>query len=416
MRKIVFLSGRAMNDALGAAGRAHRKIFEGLGFEFLDINLAVPGAQESLDSALKSQEIEFAYSAAAMGADMQVRMSDGSPRNCWEALGIPFISLKGDSPAYFFARHIMPSPWHACLYYFPDHLAFRKRLPLTRALYGVVPPMPFDLVDKREVDFRAKENGTLLFLKNGNDPEKLVRGWRDALPTATFIILTELAGQLASDLTSEAGYDIDALVTEYLRSKGWDISEFVNLRLLFVAQLDDYLRRIKSSMIADVIADFPVEIRGFNWEHMDFSNRRAKFVPGGDYTESRALILASLGMIDMSPNTQLAPHDRVMRAFGLHTFCLTNEQQFLRENIGHSDAFCYRFDRDDLRERVAGALAHPKRYVELGVAIAAEFQEQRHPDAFGQFMVDTAGHVRLACGSRPAGLQDFFVWPPPPMP
>jgi len=401
-----------MNDALGAAGRAHRVIFENLGYEFLDLNLANSGSQEMLDNALKSGLIEFAYSAAGMGTDMQVRMSDGSPRNCWEALGIPFISLKGDSPAYFFARHVMQSPWHACLYFFPDHLAFRKRLPLTRALYGVVPPMPFDLTDKSKVDFRKKERGTLLFLKNGNDPERLVQIWRETLPTGTFLTLTELAGQLAGDLTSESGFDIDAIVTKHFASKGWDIGEFINLRLLFVAQLDDYLRRIKSELVADVIADFPVEIHGFNWEHMDFTRRRATFVPGGDYTASRQLILDSLGMIDMSPNTQLAPHDRVMRAFGLHTFCLTNEQRFFTDNFKNPETFCYKFDRDELREKVANVLARPKDHVEIGRALAAEFQLHRQPGDFGQFMVDTASHVRLACGRRPEGLQDFFVWPP----
>src|SRR5690606_16485239 len=129
----------------------------------------------------------------------------------------------------------------------------------------------FDLTEKCDIDFRQKESGKLLFLKNGNDPEKLVLMWRDGMPAPTFLALSDLASDLASDLSSERGCDIDATVCAYLRERGWDVEEFTTLRLFFIAQLDDYLRRMKSTLVADVLADYPVEIHGFNWEHMDFS-------------------------------------------------------------------------------------------------------------------------------------------------
>ncbi len=268
------------------------------------------------------------------------------------------------------------------------------------------------MVGKQEIDFRKKEKGKLLFLKNGNDPEKLVQAWRQAMPTATFITLTDLAGELVNGINTEIGYDIDALVTAYFLGKGWDVNEFVNLRLFFVAQLDDYLRRIKSALVADVIADFPVVIRGFNWEHFDFAGRRATFVPGGDYTQSKQQIVESLGMVDMSPNTQRAPHDRAMRAFGLWTLCLTNEQRFFKEQFAKSDSFSYRFEKEHLASKIADVLEHPKQYVDLGVEVAEQFRQNRRPQDFAQFMLDTASHIRLASGPRPGGLQDFFVWPP----
>ena len=263
-------------------------------------------------------------------------------------------------------------------------------------------------IDKKR---RRKADGKLLFLKNGNDPEKLVASWRDAMPAPTFIMLSELAGELFRGVATDAGCDIERLVAASFLDRGWDISEFVNLRLFFVAQLDDYLRRVKSTMVADVIADFPVQIQGFNWEHMDFSGRRATYVKGGDFTQSRQQIIDSLGLIDMSPNTQRAPHDRAMRAFGLCTLCLTNRQSFFDDNFENAGDFTYRFEKDSLREKVADALAHPKRYVELGLSVAEQFRKEHHPQDFAQYMVDTAGYVRLTCGPRPGGLQDFFAWP-----
>jgi hypothetical protein len=412
MTAVVFLSGQSGNDALGAAGRAHRPLFESLGHDFVELNLGHPGARELLSKTIREERIEFVYSAVGIGAEMRGTTPDGAEVNLWEGIAVPYISVNGDSPVYFFSRHVMSSPWHACLYVFPEHLELRKRLPLTPALYGLVPPIPFDMTDKRDIDFRKKASGKLLFLKNGNDPEKLVRIWREAMPAPTFIMLSELAGELVRGINSEIGYDIDAFVTTYFIDKGWDISQFVNLRLFFVAQLDDYLRRIKSTMVADLLADFPVEIHGFNWEHFDFSDRRATYVPGGDYTQSRERIVDSLGLVDMSPNTQRAPHDRAMRAFGLCTLCLTNKQRFFTEEFVDSELFTYTFDKESLREKVADVLAHPKRYVELGLDVAEQFRRSRRPEDFAQFMLDTAGHVRLACGARPEGLQDFFDWPP----
>ena len=412
MGTIIFLSGRSANDALGAAGRAHGRQYEALGHDFIEVNLGDSSAHDILNQALERQPIEFAYSAMNLGATLTGKTSDGREVNLWEGIRVPYISLNGDSPAYFYDRHVMASPWHACLYFYPEHLELRKRFALTPALYGLVAPVPFDTVDKRDVDFRTKESGKLLFLKNGNDPEKIVRSWREAMPAATFLVLAELASELASGIDSEIGDDIDALVTARFLAKGWDLSQFANLRLFFVAQLDDYLRRVKSALVADTIADFPVEIHGNNWEHMDFSRRRATYVPGGDYTQSRVRIIQALGVVDMSPNTQRAPHDRPMRAFGLYTLCLTNEQRYFAERFTNAHQFTYRFDRDNLRARIEDVLAHPKQYVELGVDVAEQFLRDHRPEDFAQFMLDTAAHVRLACGPRHDGLQDYFGWPP----
>ena len=412
MSAILFISGISMNDALGAAGRAHRDLFASLGHDLIEIKLAIPASQDLLNRTMREQQVAFAYSAVGIGAELRGTTPDGKEINFWEGNRIPYISLNGDSPAYFFDRHVMPGPWHACLYWYPEHLELRRRFKPTQAIYGTVPPFPMDLTDKREIDFRKKENGKLLFLKNGNDPEKLVSTWRESMPAETFVILAELASELANSVATDVGCDIDAFVTAHFANRGWDISEYFIFRLFFVAQLDDYLRRIKSTLIANALADFPVEIHGFNWEHVDFAGKRATYVPGGDYTQSRSGIIESLGLIDMSPNTQLAPHDRALRAFGLCTLCITNEQRFFKEQFKNSEMFCYRFDKDHLREKVADVLAHPKRYVELGLEVSEQFRQHRRPEDFGQYMLDTAGLIRLACGPRPEGAQNFFVWPP----
>src|SRR6185503_18973238 len=115
----------------------------------------------------------------------------------------------------------------------------------------------------------------------------------------------------------------------------------------------DYLRRIKSTMIGRVLSEFPVDIQGFNWEHLGLSRSRARYRPGGDYLESGLQIRAALGVIDMSPNTRLAPHDRSLRAMGLHTLSLSNRQTWFEEQFANWKTFSFDFSEDSIRAKVA---------------------------------------------------------------
>jgi hypothetical protein len=275
-----------------------------------------------------------------------------------------------------------------------------------------MPPASLDTVSKNAVDFAAKEHGKIYFLKNGNDPEKLLEMWRQALSPTVFLMLMEVAADLAADLASERGCDIDGCVTAYFRDKDLDIESLLNLRLFFIAQLDDYLRRLKSTFVVQTLLDFPIEVHGYNWEHVDFSGKRARLIHGGTYANSRQLIMNALATIDMSPNTSSAPHERVSRAIGMHTLCITNEQRFFRDRLLGFDDCLYRFERDNLRARIADVLDKPRRYVERGREMSDAFRAKFDPESAARRILETAECLRMAQGGRTHPLQDFFAWPP----
>ena len=412
MANVLFLSGNSMGDALGGSGRELRATFEDLGHQFIEIRLAEPDAFDVLNRAVAAGSIEFAFSHVGVGMELSAKTSDNREVNLWAATGIPFITFYGDSPAYFFDRHVLPGPGFAALYAFPEHLHFRKALPLRRGILGLTPLHLLDPTPKHEIDFRAKQSGNLLFLKNGNDPERLIQSWRDGLPLSTFGMLTDLAGELAGQIASRVDWDLDADVLGYFQAKGFDVEASTNLRLFFVAQLDDYLRRVKSTFIGETLREFPVQVYGQHWEHVDFSSGRATQVQGADYAASKELIRHSLGIVDMSPNTAMNPHDRPLRAFGLYTLCLTNQQQFFTKHFEQHAEFTYRFDRDSLRSTVADALAQPKRAVELGVEVADTFRSRFDQGAFGRTILDIATALRLATSPRPRDFPGYFAWPP----
>jgi hypothetical protein len=412
MRKVLFISGNSMGDALGGSGRELRATFEALDLEFVEIKLAAPNAFDLLNKTVAGGSIEFAFSHVGVGMDLSAKTSDNREVNFWAATGTPFISFYGDSPAYFFDRHVLPGPGFAGLYAFPEHLRFRQSLPLRNGMLGSTPLRMSDATPKRSVDLNAKHSGKLLFLKNGNDPKRLTEIWRDGLPPPTFVMLADLAGELAGQIGSRSEWDLDAEVCAYFNGNGLDVEQSTALRLFFVAQLDDYLRRIKSTFIGETLREFPVQILGHNWEHVDFSRGACTQVQGADYAESSRLIRNSLAIVDMSPNTSLGPHDRPLRAFGLYTLCLTNEQQFFTDNFQQHADFTYRFDRDSLRSIVADTLSHRKRAVELGVEVAETFRNRFDQGAFGRTVLDVASALRLATSPRPRDFPAYFAWPP----
>lgn len=96
----------------------------------------------------------------------------------------------------------------------------------------------------------------------------------------------------------------------------------------------------------------------------------------------------------------------------MHTLCLTNDQTFYRDHIRHFEDFTYVFDEEMFRAKVADVIAHPKRYVEIGINAAESFCTQFPGDKFADVVVDVAAALNLDCGPRPGPLQSYFGWPP----
>jgi len=225
-------------------------------------------------------------------------------------------------------------------------------------------------------------------------------------------VLLDLASELENHLDDPAGNQIDDLVTRYFRENDLDIDNLTKLRLFFIAQLDDYLRAVKGTRMVEALLDLPVQIRGNNWGHVDFTGKRATYIDECDYIKTIGLIRTALGVIDMSPNTSSRPHDRVMRAWGSHTLCLTNEQEFLN-GLPHQDQISFRFDKQCLQDKVAKILDDRDAAVEMGVEVAEAYRRAHPPEQMMIKMLECASLVRLNnLSQRPEGFQDFFVWPP----
>lgn len=411
MDMAVFIMGTTRGGAMEEITRNVKRMVEATGVIGYEMDLSDPQSIPKLGQAINGQNVLFIFSFVAIGRDLMLKDPRGHLVNAWDLLGIPFLTIHGDSPAYFFDRHVNINPRFASFYGFPEHLALRKQLPNKTGLLGASPPIVIDPVDEHEIDFTAKESGKLVFLKNAGDPKQLEALWKRICSPAIYTFLMDSARTLTATINTALGLDIDAFVRTQMAERGYDLEGMTNLRLFLIAQLDDYLRRTKVTLVAEVLSEFPIEIHGDNWDYMDFSGKKCTVIPGSNFKASRTVIRQCLGVIDMSPNTSDAFHDRPQRAYGSHTLCITNEQNCVTNLFGANAGITYQFEADSIRERISAVLANPKDYVARGRDNARVYRERYPGEHMAKFLLDAAEMSVVGAGKDYPGTQDFFVWP-----
>jgi hypothetical protein len=404
--------GDSRSDGLAAGAHALADITRAEGYDFRLIDVRKDTwRQEITDLMSRPEEVCCIFSSMGF-ADGWVAPHPSGPRSLWRETGIPFISGIGDHPAYFWDRHISRGPGFSSMYLFQEHvdaaLAWMNPVPQM----GLLPPWARDTVEKQEMDFGKKEAGEIYFFKNGNNPHALLEFWR-GLPQPMSGWLLELIHSYDMLKLGRSLKPLHELVVDFLRDRQFYPGPPSWIQIFMVAQLDDYARRLKSTLIGEALLDLPVHVFGDNWGHVDFTGRRATHHEGQSYFKTRGLINNALALIDMSPNTESAPHDRFMAAIGRHTMCLNNTQQYYLDNYESAERMLFEFDAESIRQKVVEVMENPKAYVDYGVAVAERARIIHPPSAVVDRVVECARMTRFA-GARSefVGQQDFVNWPP----
>lgn len=376
----------------------------------LVVDFRNPGWRAEFD-AVTRDPVWFAM--APFGAGELFPADNDEVASPWVNPGIPFIRLFGDTPAYYPVKHLQHFSNSINAYGHAEHFDFYNRWFSPKAPTFWQPLFPFDAMPRRAVDVdRKAASRRIVFPKNGNCAERLVRFWRSSLPPAIAKAL-EAAGEEARSSLDEP-FDMAASLQAHFARLAIDLAGSRRLLFFLVAQLDDYLRRTKSTLIARSLLDLPVVIRGVNWEHLDFSGRRATYDPDSDYTRTRDLLDSSLAIVDMSANTHRGAHDRALRAAGRFTTCLTNRTKFYVDGFPGAASFTYRFSQDSIVELVESALEHPAGTVELGLAQGERMRELLTEDYYVEQLVSAVDACAFGCGDRPADSQNFVDFRPLP--
>jgi len=255
------------------------------------------------------------------GAAMEIAERAGS---LWERMRFPVFFLHCDHPVYFARRH-RDLPHNVVLgYLFRDHALYQrdhvKAANLVTSMHLGIPDLPV-------TDPDMSDGPRIVFAKTGNDPRELETRWR-AMPMLERIIRDSLddVGLGPCELYPEA-------VRRAAAAHRLELQPFDRLTRFLVVQLDDYVRRRKSTAIAEAIKRFPVDIYGVHWEHISREGTRARFHGGVDYGTLNAAIARATASITMNPNIELSAHDRFFTALGAGVMPVSDANGFIRDNF-----------------------------------------------------------------------------------
>jgi hypothetical protein len=309
-------------------------------------------------------------------------------------------------------RHLDTPKNSANLYQASEFIHFRKRwLPGAHAIASQLPPMPMVPVSRDTIDFTLRKQGKLIFLKNGNSPTELERLWQARLPGSVAELMLAIAEAALPVGLKPGVFHLGDFVADFLQANGYEAACVRDLVIFLSAQLDDYLRRVKSTMIAQALLDFPILVQGSHWEHVDFSHRRAQLLPGQDVRISHRALGHCLGVIDMSANVDSWPHDRVQRAAGAYSLVLTNRQSWLNDDLEGFSELTYEFNADSIAAKVNDVLSHRQRYIDNAIAFGDAFRLQFSREQFAVRATSIAELTGVVSAERRPQIQNFFVWP-----
>lgn len=364
------------------------------GIDVVDIDFSIAGWQQRLLECLATSDFRFAAVASGIGLALQE-----NGQNFWRHRRVPVFCLHYNHPAYRHAVERDLPPNIVLGYMFRDHALFqhehiRSENLVTSIHYGAP-----DIAGTAREDAEVR----VVFSKTGNDPAELERIWRD-LP---------LLAPILFDLVDEVGLGncaaFPSAIAKICAAHGFEVQPFGTLCRFLIAQLDDYVRRRKSTMIAQAVKPFPVDVFGRSWEHVTASGTgRARFhgpVPSPVLDEA---IAGATAMLNMNPNVELSAHDRFFVALGAGKAPISDANQFTRENFPELLPYSFEFTPDSIAAAIERVFAQPHAARECALAARAT--------ARARFSTEDAARHILEC-ARLANYfefdfkapQDFFI-------
>ena len=367
------------------------------GLEMIELDLSAEGWAGQLQELLNTRRIRFVFCTSGIGA--HIMMQGG---NVWEKLRLPVFSLLLDHPAYA-AKHHVTQPTNVVLgYMFHDHALFQAQAvqannAVTSLHYGI-PDLPMAA--------RAEGRPRVVFAKTGNPPEQLLASWR-VVPRLERI-LHDALDELALGRKGNAHVaDFSAVLARVCTARNLFLPPYSQLgRFLFV-QLDDFIRRQKSTAMVRALLKFEVDVFGRGWEHIDTTGARARFHGAVDYARVEAQFPGATASLTMNPNIDHSAHDRFFTALGAGIMPVSDENAYTGENFPELAPYLFDFRPGRLEAVLDYVFSAPARARELARATR---QRARGPHgvevAAGEIAALMDG---AALAARPRRVQGFFV-------
>ncbi|HEX3952961.1 MAG TPA: hypothetical protein VHW90_05270 [Stellaceae bacterium] len=412
--RYLFITSPGLSNGIQGPAQELAELFRVHGREVDLLHIDDPDFVGVLQQQLQQRRPDLVLSFGGFGDVLSFSQPGAAPQNLWSHLRIPFFKIIYDVHAYMPQHHYVRSRFQVLSYMLRDHAVLRMRHARPRpgepgTMIGVLPPIVTTLPGK---DPEPITERTLYFHKNGNSSAALEKTW-EGFPLLLRQALFDIAAAMRHDIDHAFVLQIADAVAAYIAAFERDGPMLLPCRDFILAQVDDYVRRLKGELIVKKLKDLPVVVNGQRWGYLkeQLGDCRLRFIEAADHADTSQRMRNSLGTINMGPNTDLAIHERSARAIAFGHGLVDYENQFSRDNaFPHT----FRLADDSLPQLVDRVLSEPR--------TSDEFEEFRHRliaahpiTAALDYFENCAALVHFA-NDRSPEIQDYVWWPMPEPP
>ena len=351
---IVAFVGQNENGILRHLSRNLMNLLKPFGFEGKVVDLADPAWPGQFESLFKDG-IEMAWGHAGVGAKLEIE-----GQSLWDRAKIPFISVLADPPSWCPTNHCSASDYVVNAYLYPEWLQVQRRFIKARQastlVQGGLVPNPH----RDDVPW-AKRPRRMAYVKTGADAEQRRAGWFQ-MPARWRSVMEDAAAEALSRPTG----DITDLVVAAAESHNLVPEQRTELIFALMAEVDNYVRDIRSTAMATALLDLPVDIYGRGWDHVRNGATQARFHPAFDADGLPRMYAETQFMLNTTPNFSSGVHERVAYAMDARCCVVSDENAYMQKEFAAIPTFFAVDPRDpDLRDRMHEIFHDPADYTAL---------------------------------------------------
>ncbi|HQU05502.1 MAG TPA: glycosyltransferase, partial [Acidocella sp.] len=253
----------------------------------------------------------------------------------------------------------------------------------------------------------AQDKPKIIFAKTGNAPAALEQMWRGAPMLEA--ILHDALDELDFARKGVANVaQFHPLLNKVAAAHKIELQPFSHLSRFLIVQLDDYIRRLKSTAIAKAILPFEVDVFGTAWEHIDKTGARATFHGPVDYARLEAEFPNATASITMNPNIELSAHDRFFTALGAGSMPISDRNQYCETTFPELLPYMFDFTKGSIEAAVEHVVNKPADALELARATRTRTRDAHGVEQAADAILQTVQAARFL-GAGPRAEQNFFV-------
>ena len=429
--RYLFITAPGLSGGLEAPAHELADVFRAHGREVEVLHTAEPEFVARLQAVLEQRPPDLVLSFGGFGYALVFTQPDAETQNVWSHWRTPFVKIIHDVHAYNPQHHHTRGGFQILCYAFKDHAVLRSRyerpkpgergamitwlppmLPIMPGVPGGGPDGGGRNAGPRKPGPHKIDERTLYFHKNGNSSAALEESWKN-FPRPLHQALFEIAHPMRDDIDRAFVLAIAGAVERYIAAFEPDRHILLPFRDFILAQIDDYVRRVKGEAIVRQLKDLPVVINGRGWGYLrdQLGVCRLRFIEAADHLDTSRRMKASLGTIDVGPNVDLMIHERSARAIAFGHGLVEYENQFARDN-----GFPHTFKlADDSLPSLVDRVLHDARAIEEFYDFRTGFIAKYPITAALDYFEECAALVQLANSGRP-DIPDYIWWPMPEPP